>query len=35
MSKATYEKWITALLVINSYNDFTSEGDKIWDRFRD
>jgi hypothetical protein len=31
MSKVTYEKEITAFLVIDPYNDFISEGDKIWD----
>ena len=34
MSKVTYEKEITALLVIEPYNDFISEGDKIWDRLK-
>jgi len=34
MSKVTYEKEITALLVIDPYNDFISEGDKIWDRLK-
>ncbi len=34
MSKVTYEKDITALLVIDPYNDFISEGGKIWDRIR-
>jgi hypothetical protein len=31
----TYEKEITALLVVDPYNDFISEGGKIWDRFRE
>ena len=30
----TYEKEITALLVIDPYNDFISEGGKIWDRIK-
>jgi ureidoacrylate peracid hydrolase len=30
----TYEKEITALLVIDPYNDFISEGGKIWDRLK-
>jgi hypothetical protein len=34
MVKATYVKEITALLVIDPYNDFISEGGKIWDRIR-
>jgi hypothetical protein len=28
MAKATYEKQITALLVVDPYNDFISEGGK-------
>ena len=28
----TYDKEIAALLVIDPYNDFISEGGKIWDR---
>jgi len=35
MEKVTYEKEITALLVIDPYNDFISEGGKIWDRLKD
>jgi ureidoacrylate peracid hydrolase len=35
MSKVTYEKEITALLVVDPYNDFISEGGKIWDLFRE
>ena len=31
----TYEKEVTALLVIDPYNDFISEGGKIWDRLKD
>jgi nicotinamidase-related amidase len=30
----TYEKDITALLVIDPYNDFISEGGKVWDRLK-
>ncbi|MGX9146385.1 isochorismatase family cysteine hydrolase [Mesorhizobium sp. 128a] len=30
----TYEKEITALLVIDAYNDFISEGGKIWPRIQ-
>ena len=30
-TKLTYDKEITALLVIDPYNDFISEGGKIWD----
>ena len=30
----TYEKQLTALLVIDPYNDFISEGGKIWDRIK-
>jgi nicotinamidase-related amidase len=32
--KLTYDKEITALLVIGPYNDFISEGGKIWDRLK-
>jgi ureidoacrylate peracid hydrolase len=34
MAKVTYEEEITALLVIDPYNDFISNGGKIWDRIR-
>ena len=34
MVKVTYNKEITALLVIDPYNDFISEGGKLWDRVR-
>ena len=34
MAKTTYEKDITALLVIDPYNDFISEGGKPWDRLK-
>jgi len=32
MANLKFEKDITALLVIDPYNDFISEGGKIWDR---
>jgi ureidoacrylate peracid hydrolase len=34
MAKMTYEKQLTALLVIDPYNDFISEGGKLWNRIR-
>ena len=34
MATVTYDKQITALLVIDPYNDFISEGGKIWDRIK-
>ncbi len=34
MVKVTYNKEITALLVVDPYNDFISERGKIWDRIR-
>jgi ureidoacrylate peracid hydrolase len=34
MGTVTYEKDITALIVIDPYNDFISEGGKIWDRLK-
>jgi ureidoacrylate peracid hydrolase len=34
MANLKYDKAITALLVIDPYNDFISEGGKIWDRIR-
>jgi nicotinamidase-related amidase len=34
MAQVTYEKQLTALLVIDPYNDFISEGGKIWDRIK-
>src|SRR5918912_3989186 len=34
MVKVTYDKQLTALLVIDPYNDFISEGGKIWDRIK-
>src|SRR5207245_10215636 len=34
MAKVIYDKEITALLVIDPYNDFISEEGKIWDRLK-
>jgi len=34
MANATYDKQRTALLVIDPYNDFISEGGKVWDRIK-
>ena len=34
MSELTYEKEITALVVIDPYNDFISAGGKVWDRIK-
>jgi hypothetical protein len=34
MAKVTYDEQLTALLVIDPYNDFISEGGKIWDRVK-
>jgi ureidoacrylate peracid hydrolase len=34
MTKLTYDKQATALLVIDPYNDFISEGGKIWPRIQ-
>src|SRR5215471_5381659 len=34
MNKVTYEKETTALLVIDPYNDFISEGGKLWNRVK-
>jgi nicotinamidase-related amidase len=34
MVNLNFDKEITALLVIDPYNDFISEGGKIWDRIR-
>jgi ureidoacrylate peracid hydrolase len=34
MADLSFEKEITALLVIDPYNDFISEGGKIWDRIK-
>ena len=34
MPNVTYDKQVTALLVIDPYNDFISEGGKVWDRLK-
>jgi ureidoacrylate peracid hydrolase len=34
MAKLTYDKQLTALLVIDPYNDFISEGGKLWNRVK-
>lgn len=34
MTNATYERATTALLVVDPYNDFISEGGKIWPRIK-
>jgi ureidoacrylate peracid hydrolase len=34
MTKVTYDKQTTALLAIDPYNDFISEGGKIWNRLK-
>ena len=34
MATLTFEKGITALLLVDPYNDFISEGGKIWDRIK-
>src|SRR5262245_44052460 len=34
MEGVTYNKEVTALLLIDPYNDFISEGGKLWDRVR-
>src|SRR5262249_16795724 len=34
MVKVTYNKQLTTLLVIDPYNDFISEGGKLWGRIR-
>jgi len=34
MGTLSYEKEITGLLVIDPYNDFISEGGKVWDRLK-
>ena len=34
MLQVSYDKRITALLVIDPYNDFISEGGKVWDRLK-
>src|SRR5262245_17637290 len=34
MANLQYDKQLTALLVIDPYNDFISEGGKVWDRLK-
>ncbi len=34
MASLSYDRRITALLVIDPYNDFISEGGKVWDRLK-
>src|ERR1700722_19127774 len=34
MSQVTLEAGVTALVVIDPYNDFISEGGKVWDRLK-
>jgi len=34
MAKVTYDKPLAGLLVIDPYNDFISEGGKVWDRLK-
>jgi hypothetical protein len=34
MTRHTYDKGIAALLVVDPYNDFISEGGKIWNRMQ-
>jgi nicotinamidase-related amidase len=34
LARATYDRALTALLVIDPYNDFISDGGKVWDRLR-
>ena len=34
MAKLDFKKEITALLIIDPYNDFISEGGKVWDRLK-
>ena len=34
MASLKYDKEITALLVIDPYNDFISDGGKVWDRLK-
>jgi Isochorismatase family len=35
MANLKFDKEITALVVIDPYNDFISEGGKVWDRLKD
>ena len=34
MTQVSHEKQTTALLVIDPFNDFISEGGKVWDRLK-
>jgi nicotinamidase-related amidase len=34
MTQLTYEKEITGLIVVDPYNDFISDGGKVWDRIK-
>jgi len=34
MAKVTYNRQLTGLMVIDPYNDFISEGGKVWDRLK-
>ena len=34
MAQVTYDKQLTALLVIDPYNDFISDGGKVWNRLK-
>jgi ureidoacrylate peracid hydrolase len=34
MENLNFDKAITALLVVDPYNDFISEGGKLWDRIK-
>ena len=34
MANVKYAREITALLVIDPYNDFIAEGGKVWDRLK-
>ena len=34
MATLTFERELTALLIVDPYNDFISEGGKIWDRIK-
>src|SRR5438094_10323856 len=34
MANVTYDRPLTALLVIDPFNDFISEGGKVWDRLK-
>ena len=34
MAQLNFEKAVTALPVIDPYNDFISEGGKLWDRLK-